>query len=81
MTGFASSFFPLPSSFLCLLKCLSQPISFLTFVSPILSLTLLGIRSDQEAVCCLAAGQGQSTTNYIGGFLIVFTSNKPFLTI
>lgn len=73
---FSSFLFPLFTK-----ASLSQPISFPTFVPSILFLTLLRIRSEQAAVCCLAAGQGQSTTIYIGGFLIVFTSKKPFLTI
>lgn len=89
MPGFASSFYHLfffffLASFLfpLLIKAsLSQPISFPTFVPPILFLTLLRIRSEQAAVCFLDAGQGQSTTIYMGEFLIVFTSKKPFLTI
>lgn len=77
-------FFFFPSSFLfpLLVKLsLSQPISFLIFALPILSVILLETRSEQAAVWCLTAGQGQSTTIGIRGFLIVFTSKKAFLTI
>lgn len=75
-------FFLLSFLFPLLIKVsLSQTVSLPTFVPPILFLTLLRIRSEQAAVCCLAAGQGQWTTIYFGRFLIVFTSKKPVLTI
>lgn len=83
VTAFVAILFSLlPSSLFPLLikPSLSQSRSFLTFAPPILSQSL-GIRSEQAAVWCLAAGQGQSTTIGIRGFLIVFTSKKKFLTI
>lgn len=84
MTGFASSFFFFLPSFLfpLLIKVsLSQPICFPTFVPPILFLTLLRIRREQAAVCCLAADQGQTTTIYTGGFSLSLHQRIHFLLL